>query len=167
MQKKHYESAVIINAAIEEDQIEAVISRIEDLIRVNGGEIIEVEKWGRKRLAYTLEKTKSGYYAIFRFVAPTDLIAKLDRMYQLDEFILRHLTIALDKFALEYIEKVKTQKAEEKLAEEKAMAEKAIADKAAEEAQANAVESKQAEVPAEENVNNPESKDEQTKDNEE
>lgn len=117
MQKKHYESTVIINAAMEEEQIEAVISRIEEIIRVNGGEILEVERWGRKRLAYTVNKTKSGYYVILRFVAPTDLIAKLERLYQLDEFILRYLTIALDKFALEYIEKAKTQKAAEKAEE--------------------------------------------------
>ncbi|MGE5498435.1 MAG: 30S ribosomal protein S6 [Syntrophothermus sp.] len=117
MLKKHYESAVIINAAIEEDQIEATINRIAELIRVNGGEIIDIDKWGRKRLAYNVDKTKSGYYAIFRFAAPTDLIAKLERMYQLDEFILRHLIIVLDKFALEYIEKNKTQKAQEKLEE--------------------------------------------------
>lgn len=117
MQRKHYESAVIINAAIEEDQIEATINRISEIIRVNGGEIIDVDKWGRKRLAYTVEKTKSGYYVIFRFVAPTDLIAKLERMYQLDEFVLRYLTISLDKFAVEYLEKAKAQKAQEKLDE--------------------------------------------------
>ncbi|MGE5681823.1 MAG: 30S ribosomal protein S6, partial [Bacillota bacterium] len=70
MLKKHYESAVIINAAIEEEQIEATINRIAELIRVNGGDIVDIDKWGRKRLAYTVEKTKSGYYVIFRFVAP-------------------------------------------------------------------------------------------------
>ena len=117
MTKRNYESTVIINASIEEDQIEAVITRIQELIRLNGGEILEVDKWGRKRLAYTLEKTKSGYYVIFRFVATPDLIAKLERMYQLDEYILRYITIVLDKFALEYIEKNKVQKEQEKLEE--------------------------------------------------
>lgn len=114
MIKRHYESAIIINASIEEDQIEAVISRAEELIKVNGGEISETDKWGRKRLAYTVDKTKSGYYVIFRFAAPSDLISKLERMYQLDEYILRYLTIVLDKFALEYIEKSKVQKEQEK-----------------------------------------------------
>lgn len=160
MQKKHYESAVIINAAIEEEQIESTVSRIEELIRVNGGEVIEVEKWGRKRLAYTLEKTKSGYYVIIRFAAPTNLIAKLERMYQLDEFILRHLIIVLDKFALEYIEKTKNQKAEEKLAEEKALAEKAEEEKAAAAAaqeKAEATEEKPAAEKSESDAVNPES----------
>lgn len=125
MHKNHYESAVIINAAIEEEQIESTINRISEIIRVNGGEIIDVDKWGRKRLSYTVDKTKSGYYVIFRFAAPTDLIAKLERMYQLDEFILRYLTIVLDKFALEYIEKSKTLKAQETMVEAAPVAEAA------------------------------------------
>ncbi len=112
MKRNHYESMAIINAAIEEDLIESAINRILDLIKVNGGEIVDVDKWGRKRLAYAIEKTKSGYYVVIRFTAPTDLIAKLDRLYQLDEHILRHLTIVLDKFALEYLENNKTQKAQ-------------------------------------------------------
>jgi len=114
MKRNHYESTAIINAAIEEEQIEATINRILELIKVNGGEIIEVDKWGRKRLAYAIEKTKSGYYVVIRFEAPTDLIAKLERLYQLDEYILRHLTIVLDKFALEYFEENKTRKAQAK-----------------------------------------------------
>lgn len=124
----HYESAVIINAAIEEEQIDATLDRILETIRVNGGEIIDVDKWGRKRLAYAIQKAKSGYYVIIRFVAPTDLISKLERMYQLDEFILRYLVIALDKFALEYIEKSKTEKAAEVLEQVKQESSEPIAE---------------------------------------
>lgn len=123
MRKNHYESAVIINAAMEEEQIEATIKRIEDTIRNNGGEIVDVDKWGRKRLAYAVNKTKSGYYVIIRFVAPPESISKLERMYQLDEFIIRYLTIVLDKFALEYLDKSKSLREQEKL--DALMAEKA------------------------------------------
>ena len=115
MKKNNYESAIIINAAIEEDQIEATIKRIEDLIRINGGEIIDIDKWGRKRLAYSVNKTKSGYYVIIRFSALTELVFKLERMFQLDDYIFRYLTIRLDKFAIEYLDKSKAQKDQEKL----------------------------------------------------
>jgi small subunit ribosomal protein S6 len=115
MKKDNYESAVIINATIEEEQIEAAIKRIEDIIRINGGEIVEIDKWGRKRLAYSVNKTKSGYYVIIRFQAPPELVSKLDRMYQLDEYIIRYLTVKLDKFALEYLDKSKALKEQEKL----------------------------------------------------
>ncbi|MEI7811525.1 MAG: 30S ribosomal protein S6 [Ignavibacteria bacterium] len=117
MQKRNYESTIIINSSIEEEQIESTINRVAELIRVNGGEIVDIDKWGRKRLAYTLEKTKSGYYVIFRFVAFPGLIAKIERMYQLDEFILRHLIIVLDKFAVEYLDKSKVLATPEKVEE--------------------------------------------------
>ena len=108
MGKSVYESAILINAALDDQQIEAIITRVQDLITNNGGEIRELENWGRKRLAYPVEKSKIGYYAIFRFDAPGDIISKLERAYTLDEQILRFVTLKLNKDALEQIEKNKT-----------------------------------------------------------
>jgi len=104
MSKSVYESAVLINAALDDEAIKNLIGRIKETISTNGGEILEVEDWGRKRLAYQVKKSKIGYYAIFRFNSPPDLIPKLERYYQLDETILRYLTITLTKEALEQIE---------------------------------------------------------------
>ena len=104
MSKHVYESAVLINAALDDEAIKNLIGRIKETISTNGGEILEVEDWGRKRLAYQVKKSKIGYYAIFRFNSPPDLIPKLERYYQLDETILRYLTITLSKEALEQIE---------------------------------------------------------------
>ncbi len=108
-----YESAVIINAALDDPQIESVISQIKDTIINNGGEIREIENWGRKRLAYMIKKSKVGYYIIIRFNATPNLISKLERSYQLDEHILRYLTVKLDADALEQIEKSKSLSIEE------------------------------------------------------
>jgi small subunit ribosomal protein S6 len=105
MKTNAYESAVILNAALDDEQINGIISRIKDFITNNGGEIREIENWGRKRLAYIINKSKIGYYAIFRFDAPTNIISKMERNYSLDEHILRYLTISLDKDAVEYLEK--------------------------------------------------------------
>jgi small subunit ribosomal protein S6 len=102
-----YESTVMINAALDDDQIEVEVSRLQENIINFGGEIIDVEKVGRKRLAYVVNKSKIGYYAIFRFNAPSNIVAKLERFYTLDDNILRFLTISLDKDALEYFEKNK------------------------------------------------------------
>ncbi|MDQ7818327.1 MAG: 30S ribosomal protein S6 [Melioribacteraceae bacterium] len=107
MRARNYESVVLINAALEDEQIEATISRILEVLTTNGGEILEVDKWGRKRLAYPIKKAKSGYYLVLRFTAPTQLITTLERNYRLDENIIRYITIALDKFALEAIAKQK------------------------------------------------------------
>ncbi|MDR3667967.1 MAG: 30S ribosomal protein S6 [Ignavibacteriaceae bacterium] len=107
MKTNAYESTVMINAALDDDQIEVEVSRLQENIINFGGEIIEVDKVGRKRLAYIVNKSKIGYYAIFRFNAPSNIISKLERFYTLDDNILRFLTIALDKDALEYFEKNK------------------------------------------------------------
>lgn len=109
MKTRVYESAVLINAALEDEAIQSIINRIKETISVNGGEIREIEDWGRKRLAYVVKKSKIGYYVIFRFDALSDLIAKLERFYQLDENILRYLTIRLTNDALEQIELDKAQ----------------------------------------------------------
>ena len=107
MKTNVYESAVMINAALDDEQIEAEVSRLTENIVNFGGEIIEVDKVGRKRLAYIVNKSKIGYYAFFRFSAPSNIVAKLERSYALNENILRFLTVHLDKNALEYFEKNK------------------------------------------------------------
>jgi len=104
MSKHVYESAVLINAALDDEAIKNLIGRVKETITSNGGEILEVEDWGRKRLAYQVKKSKIGYYSIFRFNSLPDLIPKLERYYQLDEAILRYLTVTLSKDALDQIE---------------------------------------------------------------
>lgn len=109
MTKKMYESAVLINAALEDDQIQSIISHIKELISSNDGEITDVEDWGRKRLAYMIKRSKIGYYIIFQFNAYPQIISPLEKFYKLDENILRYLNIKLTKNALEQIEKNKEQ----------------------------------------------------------
>jgi small subunit ribosomal protein S6 len=97
---KHYESTVIINASLDDAQIEQVVTRISETITKGGGTIIELNKWGRKRLAYAINKKTNGFYVHYEFTAPSPLIATLERGYQLDEMILRYLTIVLDSRAI-------------------------------------------------------------------
>jgi len=103
-----YESTVLINATLDDQQIELILSRIKDFITNNGGQIRDIENWGRKRLAYPVAKNKIGYYVIYRFDAPGDIVAKLERTYSLDEQILRYITLSLNNDALEQLEKNKT-----------------------------------------------------------
>lgn len=116
MTKRHYESVVIFNATLEDEQIESTLTRIQEILKTNGAEISDVEKWGRKRLAYPIQKSKSGFYVVSRFEAPSDAIAELERIYRLDETIVRYLTITLGKKDLEHIAKVK-EKASQQEAE--------------------------------------------------
>ncbi|MFA6456195.1 MAG: 30S ribosomal protein S6 [Bacteroidota bacterium] len=99
-QSKIYESIIIINATLEDAQIEAEIEKVKDFITKNNGEIRALEKWGRRRLAYAIKKKNNGFYVLYEFKAPGDLIAKLERQYLLNENIIRFLTVELNKKAL-------------------------------------------------------------------
>jgi small subunit ribosomal protein S6 len=95
-----YETTFIVNATLEDTQVDVIIEKVKDTIAKNGGQIMAAEKWGRKRLTYPIRKKNNGFYMFFEFKAPGEAIAKLERHYQLDEQILRYLTVKLDKKAL-------------------------------------------------------------------
>ncbi len=99
-QPKIYESIIIINATLEDAQIEAEIEKIKDFITKNAGELRALEKWGRRRLAYPIKKKNNGFYVLYEFKAPGDIIAKLERVYLLNENVIRFLTVELNKKAL-------------------------------------------------------------------
>jgi len=109
---KNYESVIILNATLEDEQIEVSLNKILDSIKSYGGEIKDLDKWGRKRLAYPIEKAKSGYYIVIRFAAPTEAIARIERVFRLDETVIRFLTVELTKEAIEYFETQKGKAAE-------------------------------------------------------
>jgi small subunit ribosomal protein S6 len=111
MKTQVYESAVLIDAALEDDQIGNITNRIKETITSYGGEIVEIEDWGRKRLAYMVKKSKIGYYVIFQYNSSPDLVLKLERFFQLDDNVLRYLTIKLSKDALEQMKQNKLQAA--------------------------------------------------------
>jgi small subunit ribosomal protein S6 len=99
--KRQYESTFIINASLEDAQIEAALNRASEAITRNGGEITAVNKWGRKRLSYPIQKKNNGFYINLEFTAPGNVIPQLERVFLLDENILRYLTILLEKKAIE------------------------------------------------------------------
>ena len=105
MRRNNYESGIIINATLDDTQIEAIVAKFQELIATNGGDLKNTDLWGRKRLAYMIQKQKVGYYVFFRFEAPSEFILKLERMYKLEENILRFMTLKLDKYALAELEK--------------------------------------------------------------
>lgn len=95
-----YESTFIISASLDDAQVDGVIARVQDVITKNGGTVNALNKWGRKRLAYSINKKTNGFYVNVEFSAPGTLLAPLERSFQLDEMILRYLTIVLDRKAL-------------------------------------------------------------------
>ena len=98
--KHTYETTIILNASLDDTQVDSAIGRVQETITKNGGAITSLNKWGRKRLAYSISKKTNGFYVNIEFTAPSTVIGLLERSYQLDEMVLRYLTIKLDKKAL-------------------------------------------------------------------
>lgn len=94
---KEYETTYIINSNLEDNQIESIITRYTELITNNGGEVVTVDRWGRKRLAYPIKKKNAGFYVQMNYKAPTDIVKKLESAFKLDEEIIRYLTISVNK----------------------------------------------------------------------
>jgi len=103
MEKKKniYETTFIVNASLDDPQIDAIIDKVQEGIIKNNGEIMELAKWGRKRFAYPIKKKNNGFYVVCEFKASGDLIARLERHFLLEENIIRFLIIGLDKKALQ------------------------------------------------------------------
>ncbi|AEN72534.1 30S ribosomal protein S6 [Rhodothermus marinus SG0.5JP17-172] len=110
--KNFYELTYIINAALSDDQIKEVIRRVNQYIEEHGGEIVEVDEWGTRRLAYPIQKRRNGYYVNMYFRAPASLIAALERFLEIDEQVLRYLTLRMDAKMLRHYERRKQQAAE-------------------------------------------------------
>ena len=95
-----YETALIINASLDDALIEGVIARVQDVITKNQSEVVSVQRWGAKRLAYSIAKKNNAFYVCIEFTGPGDVVTKLARFYHLEENILRYLTIQLTKQSL-------------------------------------------------------------------
>jgi small subunit ribosomal protein S6 len=95
--KRLLETAFIVNASLDDSLIEGVIAKVQDQITKNQGEVTDVQRWGRKRLAYPIAKKNNGFYVCVEFTGPEDIVTKLARFYHLEENILRYLTIRVTK----------------------------------------------------------------------
>jgi small subunit ribosomal protein S6 len=92
-----YESIYIIRPTVEEEGIKALIERFSNLIQQEGGQIENVDEWGKRRLAYPIDDLNEGYYVLVNFSAESDLPEELERNYKITDDILRYLTIRLDE----------------------------------------------------------------------
>ena len=96
-----YETVFILNPVLSEDQIREAVDKYTDFLKSNGAEIINVEKWGLRKLAYLIDKKKSGFYNLLEFKAPTNIISPLEVEMKRDERVLRFLTVVMDKNGIE------------------------------------------------------------------
>jgi small subunit ribosomal protein S6 len=100
--KRNYETTFIITPELAEAESKKTVDRFVKMIQEDGGEIINIERWGVRKLAYPIERKSSGYYALVEFTAFGTFIEKLEKEFKYDETILRYLTVKLEKHGVEY-----------------------------------------------------------------
>lgn len=104
VEKNTYELTYIVNAVISDDQIKDLIRRVTSYVSENGGEIIDVEEWGSRRLAFPIQKKRNGYYVNMYFRATGTVIARMERALEIDDNILRYLTLKMDAKMIRHYE---------------------------------------------------------------
>ena len=92
---KDYEVMFILRPALDE-VINPNIEKYEELITKNGGNIQRTDKWGEKRLAYTIDDLDSRYYVLITFSASKYCVMELDRVMKISDEVLRHMIIGKD-----------------------------------------------------------------------
>ena len=104
-----YETVFIVTPVLSEPQMKEAVQKFRNLITDNGGEIVNEEDWGLRKLAYPIQKKTTGFYSLFEFKCKPAFIGKLETEYRRDERIIRFITIKLDKYSIEYNLKKRTK----------------------------------------------------------
>ncbi|MBS1977645.1 MAG: 30S ribosomal protein S6 [Bacteroidetes bacterium] len=98
----NYETVFILNPVLSEDQAKDTVDKFVKVLTSHKANIINVEQWGLRKMAYPIQKKSTGFYNLIEFTAAPETIATLETEYRRDESVMRFLTTVLDKFAVEY-----------------------------------------------------------------
>ncbi len=100
MKTDFYEMTYILNPVLDDDKFKELVEFVNKLITDNGGEVVDVDEWGTRQLAYPIDKKNTGYYVNLYFNAPNNAIEVVERNMRINDDIVRYIT-------LKYSEKMK------------------------------------------------------------
>jgi len=92
---RDYELMVVLSPELDEDGVATATDRVKTLVTSRGGEVVDVQAWGRRRLAYPIQKHRDGIYAVAKLKLTPDGTEPLDRGLRLSEAVLRHLLVRM------------------------------------------------------------------------
>ena len=92
-----YELAVVVSAAIEDDERAAVVEKCKALIERFGGQVTNVDDWGKKRLAYEVQKLKEAFYYFIQFDAESTAPAEIESRIRIMDNVVRYLVVRQDE----------------------------------------------------------------------
>ena len=96
MKLRHYETMFLLHPELSTDDRDDAVEKFSGIITDDGGQIVNVDKWPLKKLAYKVQKQTHGYYVVIDFGAKSSTIQELTRNFRLDERVMKFITTKLD-----------------------------------------------------------------------
>ncbi len=88
-----YECVYIIDPTLEEQAIKEKEAKLREIVTSRKGAVLKVDNWGKRRLAYPINKTQEGTYTVVKFTGNNEILAELNRVFRFDDGILRHMIV--------------------------------------------------------------------------
>jgi small subunit ribosomal protein S6 len=99
--RRDYELGFIVNPEVSEEQTGALLERIEQIVTNHDGQVVRVNQWGRRRMAYPIEHHRDGFYIFIDMILTPETVFELDRTLKVTEEVLRHMIIRRDPKAVQ------------------------------------------------------------------
>jgi len=112
---KRYETIYIVNPNLDADSLKEVVTKFSDLVKKLKGYIVKINEWGKRKLAYEVKRFDKGYYVVLDFCGLPGIVKELERNLNIDDRILKYLTVKIDEDADPEDLIVKEQEKEDKL----------------------------------------------------
>lgn len=88
---RDYELAFILNPEVSEEETRTILERVEQIVANHGGQVVKVNQWGRRRLAYPIERQRDGLYIFVDMILTPETVSELERTLQVSEVVLRQM----------------------------------------------------------------------------
>lgn len=99
---KNYETVFILNPVLSDDQAKDTVEKFVKVLKKAKADVINIEQWGLKRMAYPIQNKSTGFYNLLEFAAAPETIHVLETEFRRDESVMRFLTTVLDKHSILY-----------------------------------------------------------------
>ena len=96
---RNYEIMFIVNPTVAEEEIDKINAQVEVIVTSGGGKIEKIEKMGKRRLAYEIDKHREGYYVLFVIVANGEIIKECERRLRVMDPVIKYITVRTDEEA--------------------------------------------------------------------
>lgn len=100
---RKYETVFIVRPTLDDESVDRCVNTVEEFLKAQGGKIISTDKKGRKRLSYEVKKLRDGFFVVLRYEVKPETITAFKRMIQLNEDIIRSITVTLEEAALQQV----------------------------------------------------------------